>query len=153
MHPLSKEIAMATESSTMHRSYLSQALTTRVPRWRAVAVMLGTTLVAACGCDLVGCIDGIIVGFSSQPATPWKAELLVNGVVQQTQSSAPCDGPRSCQTGVLFNTSATTGVAVRVSNAAGVRTTGYSVINYRTSDRGSGCSECRGQASVVADAP
>jgi hypothetical protein len=114
-------------------------------------MMLGTTLVTACGCDGVGCVDGIIVGFSSQPASPWKAELLVNGVVQQAQSGVACDDPSSCQTGVLFNTSASTGVAIRVTTPAGVRTTGYTAITYR--DSGAGCTECRGQASVVAQVP
>ena len=117
-------------------------------------MMLGTTLVTACGCDLVGCIDGIIVGFSSQPATPWTVELLVNGVVvQQVPSTAMCGGLGPCDTGVLFNTSASAGVAIRVTTPAGVRTTGYSVISYRTSDAGVGCTECRGQASVVAQVP
>jgi hypothetical protein len=145
---------MPSELSEAVRSMLRQAFVNFGRRPRAVATMLGTTLVAACGCDqLSACADGIIVGFASQPATPWKVELLVNGVLQLAPSTAMCGGPGPCDTGVLFNTSATNGVAVRVTTPAGVRTTDYSVISYRTSDRGSGCSECRGQASIVAQVP
>lgn len=119
---------------------------------RLAATSLCAPLLASCGCDTIGCIDGVIVGLSSEPPTPWRVELFVDGVSQPAGSDAFCAGPNHCGTGVLFNISATRAV-VRVTTPAGVRNTEYTAIRYVRAPRGSGCTACRGQAQVVAEVP
>ncbi len=106
------------------------------------------------GCDLVGCVEGLLVSFDSPPAAPWKAELFVDGVLQPEPTEARCDGTRECPNGVLFRTFARTGVSVRITTSTGERTTLLPQLSY---DKGQGepnwCDECRGMATASVPVP
>jgi hypothetical protein len=108
--------------------------------------------ITGCGCDLVGCVDGLLVGFSRTPQTPWTVELLGDGVLLKATSAELCPAQGPCQTGVRFNTTAARAV-VRVTTPLGVRDTELGDIEYAKTSRGTGCAECRGQAQVVVEVP
>jgi hypothetical protein len=139
--------------ASCHSSSLTRKLAARSSnRFQKCIIALAALFLSACGCDLVGCIDGLIVGFAREPQSPWKVELFVDGASQPAPSTASCPGPGPCNTGVVFNSAATRAV-VRVTTPAGVKDTEYTAIRYVKTPRGTGCTACRGQAQVVAEVP
>lgn len=105
----------------------------------------------ACGCDGVACVDGLLVNLATPVPASYKVELLVAGIVQPAPASATCASGNSCGGSVLFDTNARNQVSVRVTTSTGAKTTEYSTLTYKST--ASDCSNCRGQAEVVAQVP
>ena len=121
---------------------------------RLLSLIVSTVGASSCGCDLVGCVDGLTVHLKSLPAGAFQVELLVGGTVQPGSPAATCDGIRACNQDIYFSTSPTDQVSVRVTTTAGARTTTYPRIDYTTSrPNGRYCDPACHNATVVADVP
>lgn len=115
---------------------------------RRTAPLLFPFMAAGCGCDLVGCVNGMRVQFDAPPAAPFRAELLVDGVVQPLPSGAQCAVGQSCEGALFFVTDHVGPAQLRVTTAAGVRTLALPPLRYRPVDIGE-CETCRVADVVV----
>ena len=129
------------------------------PQWfsRCVRSAVGTAtalILQACGCNLVGCYDGLLVDFPSRPAGPYRVELFAAGVPQSAPPEATCADARGCYSGIVFRTHATDDLVLRVTTAIGVRDTAVPHVTYTTlAPNGRGCGPICRSAMVTAKAP
>lgn len=123
-------------------------------RWRIVLCLGVLVSVQACGCDLVGCTDGLRVQLPAQLNAPYRVELLVAGERQLAPPEATCTDAAPCYHDIMFRTTPTERVVVRVTTPLGVRDTAIPRIKYSTSHpNGSRCEPtCRG-ATIRAEIP
>lgn len=118
-----------------------------------VLVMVSLAL-SGCGCNLVGCADGLRVHLTSLPAVPVQVELLVAGIVQAAPLNATCSESTQCYQDIYFQTAATDRVSVRVTTSAGTRLTEFAKVVYAKSfPNGKGCSPTCLKATVTAIVP
>lgn len=132
-------------------------------RWQSIrrtlnagAFVLGALAFQGCstGCSLVGCVSGLRVHLAALPTGAFQVAVLVDGVVQDAPAEATCAGTTVCYQDILFTTTASERVSVRVTTATGSRVTEIANITYAKSrPNGSGCDpECR-NATVTAQLP
>ena len=127
----------------------------RFQRWARAALGVGATLgLQACGCNLVGCYDGLLVNFPSRPEGPYRIELFAAGVVQPAPLEATCTEARGCNSGIVFRTHATDDLVFRVTTSLGIRDTTVPRVRYTTvSPNGRGCGPTCSSAEVTVKAP
>jgi len=125
---------------------LARALRTAAP--------LGLLAISGCGCNLIGCADGLRVQLATMPVGAFQVELLVSGAVQPAPAEATCDGVKPCFQTITFQTRARDNVSVRVSTASGERVTNLPRISYDASrPNGKGCDPVCYNASVTVPIP
>ena len=108
----------------------------------------------ACGCNLVGCYDGLLVDFADRPAGLYRLELFVAAVLQPAPPAATCTEAKGCFSGIVFRTHATDNLVLRVTTAVGARETVFQRIAYTTaSPNGKGCGPTCRSATVTVKAP
>jgi hypothetical protein len=116
--------------------------------------MAAVPLLAACGCNLVGCAPGLQVHLRSLPVGAFRIELLVAGVVQPAPTSATCTGETECPQDFYFAAVDTDQLAIRVTTTAGTRVTDRPPVSYTTSyPNGRGCDPVCRRAVVIAELP
>ncbi len=116
--------------------------------------VLSALILQACGCTLVGCIDGLLVDFPARPAGPYRVELFVNAILQPAPEAATCTDARGCFSGIVFRTTATNNLVVRVTTAAGARETVFPHVTYtKSSPNGPSCGPTCSSARVTVQAP
>jgi hypothetical protein len=119
----------------------------------ALSVVAALSL-QACGCNLVGCYDGLLVDFADRPAGPYRIELFVGGVPQVAPPEATCTEAKGCYSGIVFRTQATDNLVLRVTTDVGVRETVFPHLTYTTaSPNGKGCGPTCRSATVTVKAP
>ena len=117
-------------------------------------VLTGSLLFTACGCNLVGCADGLRVRLDTLPTGAFQVELLVGGVVQPAPIEATCGGTSTCYQEVQFRNFNTDNVSVRVTTANGTRVTPFAKVVYtRSYPNGRGCGPTCRYATVTALVP
>lgn len=123
-------------------------------RLHAALGLMITLGLQACGCNVVGCYDGLLVQLQPRPTGPYRVELLVDGVSQPAPPEATCTEVTGCFSGIVFRTRATDRVVVRVTTLAGTRDTAYPRLQYATQrPNGRGCDPTCHNATVTADLP
>ena len=132
----------------------------RIGRWshpRVGALLLlatGMFALQGCGCNLVGCVDGLRVHLASMPVGSFQVELLVAGVVQSAPVEATCTGAVACYQDIQFRNFDTDHVSVRVTTSGGTRLTEFAKVNFSKSyPNGRGCTPTCRNATVTALIP
>jgi len=122
--------------------------------WRVSLSVVALVSVQACGCNLVGCADGLLVQLPTQLNAPYRVELLVAGELQPAPAEATCSEGAPCYRDIMFRAYPTERVVVRVTTPLGTRDTAIPQIRYSTSrPNGRGCEPTCRNASVRADIP
>ena len=116
--------------------------------------VLAVLALQGCGCNLVGCEDGLNVHLASLPAGAFQVELLVDGVAMPGPSAAVCAGTATCYQDIWFYQQKPQSGSVRVTTASGTRLTHFSNIKYEEGfPNGRRCGAACSNARVTAQLP
>lgn len=120
-------------------------------RASALLLLLG---LGGCGCDLVGCANGLRVQFTSAPSAPFSVELLSLSATEPAVDRVNCPQVNSCNADVYFFGTSVSQATIRVITTAGARDSKFTDIRYTKSyPNGRQCSPTCLNASVTAAIP
>jgi hypothetical protein len=109
-------------------------------RIQMLAPLVATTLLASCGCNLVGCLTGLSVEVTNAPAGPITVEAHASGAANNAVYTASCPSSTGCVNTVYFPDFTPTRVQLKITTTAGTRTTEAFPKYTRQQPNGENCS-------------